>query len=144
MYCKKCGMEVSETDKFCPTCGNDLTAKEVIEDDPFEKIEKKEEASVATSDDKMVYKVFAIISYVVGIVSLCLVWVPFMFYGSIPGIVLGKIGENSKSKGDQSKKGFIMSIIATSINVVLTIVFFIVIAIIAKETGEDIYFHFND
>ena len=25
MYCKKCGMEVSENDKFCPTCGFDLS-----------------------------------------------------------------------------------------------------------------------
>ena len=144
MYCKKCGMEVSESDKFCPTCGNDLTVKEVISDDPFEKIEKKETKEVAASDDKVVYKVFAIISYVTGIVSLCLVWVPFMFYASIPGIVLGKLGENSKSKNSQAKKGFVMSIVATVINVILTIVFFIVIAIIAKETGEDIYFHFTD
>ena len=143
MYCKKCGMEVSETDKFCPTCGNDLTAKEVIEDDPFEKIEKKEETSVAASDDKMVYKVFAIISYVVGIVSLCLVWVPFIFYGSIPGIVLGKLGESSATQKDKAKRGFVMSIVATAINIVWTIVFIALIMTFAKEEGEVIIDRFG-
>ena len=143
MYCKKCGMEVSETDKFCPTCGNDLTAKEVIEDDPFEKIEKKDDVNV-TKADKVVYKVFAIVSFVAGIVSLCLVWVPFIFYGSIPGIVLGKLGESSTTQKDKAKRGFVMSIVATAINVVWTIVFIVLIMTFAKETGEDIYFHFND
>ena len=146
MYCKKCGMEVSKDDKFCPTCGNDLT-KEEKETDPFEKYDTKEEAKteVVTNDsNKVVYKVFAIIGYVVGIVSLCLVWVPFIFYGSIPGIVLAKLGERNEAKNREAKKGFVMCIVATAINVVLTIVFFIVIAIIAKETGEDIYFHFAD
>ena len=138
MYCKKCGMEVSESDKFCPTCGADLTKQnieQVEENDPFEKIEKKEDANLSKAD-KVVYKVFAIVSFVTGIVSLCLVWVPFIFYGSIPGIVLGKLGESSTTQKDKAKRGFIMSIVATAINIVWTIVFIALIMTFAKEEGE--------
>lgn len=144
MYCKKCGMEVSESDKFCPTCGADLTKQnieQVEENDPFEKIEKKDDVNV-TKADKVVYKVFAIVSFVTGIVSLCLVWVPFIFYGSIPGIVLGKLGESSTTQKDKAKRGFVMSIVATAINIVWTIVFIALIMTFAKETGEDIYNNF--
>jgi len=31
MICKKCGKEVSETDKFCENCGNNLTKKTLVE-----------------------------------------------------------------------------------------------------------------
>ena len=146
MYCKKCGMEVSESDKFCPTCGADLTKQnieQVEENDPFEKIEKKDDVNV-TKADKVVYKVFAIVSFVTGIVSLCLVWVPFIFYGSIPGIVLGKLGESSTSQKDKAKRGFIMSIVATAINIVWTIVFIALIMTFAKEEGEIIIDKFVD
>jgi uncharacterized membrane protein YvbJ len=70
MYCKKCGMEVSKNDKFCPTCGFDLSKNDEIveEKDPFEKIEAKENNLNKT--DKVVYKVFSIISFVTAIVSL--------------------------------------------------------------------------
>lgn len=136
MYCKKCGMEVSENDKFCPTCGFDLSKNDetVEEKDPFEKIEAKENNLSKT--DKVVYKVFSIISFVTGIVSLSLVWVPFIFYASIPGIVFGKLGESSHSQKDKAKKGFTMSIIATVINVIWTIVFIALIMVFAKEEGE--------
>ena len=146
MYCKKCGMEVSESDKFCPTCGADLTKQnieQVEENDPFEKIEKKDDVNV-TKADKVVYKVFAIVSFVTGIVSLCLVWVPFIFYGSIPGIVLGKLGESSTTQKDKAKRGFVMSIVATAINIVWTIVFIALIMTFAKEEGEIIINKFVD
>ena len=146
MYCKKCGMEVSESDKFCPTCGADLTKQnieQVEENDPFEKIEKKDDVNV-TKADKVVYKVFAIVSFVTGIVSLCLVWVPFIFYGSIPGIVLGKLGESSTTQKDKAKRGFVMSIVATAINIVWTIVFIALIMTFAKEEGEIIIDKFVD
>ena len=135
MYCKKCGMEVSESDKFCPTCGFDLSKNNEVsidEKDPFEKVEKK----TVDNNDKPVNKVFAIIGFVAGIVSLSLVWVPFMFYASIPGIVFGKLGESSPSQKDKAKKGFTMSIIATVINVIWTIVFIALIMVFAKEEGE--------
>lgn len=146
MYCKKCGMEVSESDKFCPTCGADLTKQnieQVEENDPFEKIEKKDNVNV-TKADKVVYKVFAIVSFVTGIVSLCLVWVPFIFYGSIPGIVFGKLGESSTREKDKAKRGFVMSIVATAINIVWTIVFIALIMTFAKEEGEIIIDKFVD
>ena len=146
MYCKTCGMEVSENDKFCPTCGADLSKQktEEKEDDPFEKVEKKSDSVNVSKTDKVVYRVFAIISFVTGIVSLCLVWVPFMFYSSIPGIVLGKLGESSTSQKDKARKGFVMSIVATVINVIWTITFIALIMTFAKEEGEIIIGKFYD
>ena len=145
MYCKVCGMEVSENDKFCPTCGADLSKqKEEKEVDPFEKYDEKKEEVAVSKTDKVVYTVFAIVSFVTGIVSLCLVWVPFIFYGSIPGIVLGKLGESSESQKDKARKGFVMSIVATAINFIWTIVFIVLIMTFAKEEGETILNIFYD
>jgi lipopolysaccharide/colanic/teichoic acid biosynthesis glycosyltransferase len=145
MYCKKCGMEVSENDKFCPTCGADLSKQEEEKEvDPFEKFDDKKEEVTPSKADKVVYRVFAIVSFVTGIVSLCLVWVPFIFYGSIPGIVLGKLGESSTTQKDKAKRGFVMSIVATAINLVWTIVFIVLIMTFAKEEGEIIVNRFYD
>ena len=137
MYCNKCGMEVSENDKICPICGADLTKKN--NDDIYSSYDKKEVGSEA-----QVYKVFAIIGYVSGIVSLCLAWIPFMFNLSIPGIVFSNIGAKSKSKKEFANKGFVLSIIATAINVIVTILIIVLVAYFGIKEGENFFEWINE
>ena len=136
MYCKKCGMEVEDNTKICPTCGYDFTKEEKYEDpfSEYEKVEEVKETEVKTiKPDVAKYKVFAIIGYVLGIVSIALCWIPFMFYTSIPGIIFSKLGVKSTTKNREAKTGFTLSVVSTVINVIVTIGFFALIGYISAE-----------
>ena len=104
MKCQNCGYE-SKNLEYCPVCGEKI--EEVIDEKVEEKKvveEKKETKPVQNAGNQ--YKVFAIIGYVLGIVSLVFVWVPFMFFDSIPGMILSKVGDKPTTKQQFAKKGF--------------------------------------
>ncbi|MBP5444894.1 MAG: zinc-ribbon domain-containing protein [Acholeplasmatales bacterium] len=148
MYCKKCGMQVEEGSRFCPTCGNDLT-KDIYqekEDDFFKEYDKKEEVESNNTNvqEPMSYKVFAIIGFVSGIVSICLCWIPWMFNVSIPGMIFSKVGYKSKTKSSNAKTGFALSLVATIINIIITIALLVFIIIYAKDHPDaDLIFGFD-
>ncbi len=116
MFCKYCGEEITEGAKYCSSCGQPVDNNIDID------FTKKEEGPVV---DTGPYKVFAIIGYVYGFASLAFCWCPYMFFAMIPGIVLACLGTNSKdeTKRNQAATGRTLTIIATAINVILTIAF---------------------
>ena len=118
MKCQNCGYE-SKNLLYCPVCGEKIIEEETKkeEEDLFEKIEKKEVAQEAG----MQYKVFAIIGYVLGIISIAFCWVPFMIFYSVPGIIFSKVGDKPTNKQQFAKKGYKLSVTATIINVIVTI-----------------------
>ena len=141
MKCQNCGYE-SKNLEYCPVCGEKIESSEtseVKEEDKEEKIDEKVEAKTTNNNVGTQYKVFAIIGYVLGIVSLALVWVPFMFFDAIPGMVFSKIGDKPTDKQAFAKKGYTFSLIGLIINVVWTILFYVIIVICAIEIGG-IYF----
>ena len=122
MKCQNCGYE-SKNLLYCPVCGEKIIeAKqtEEKEEDLFEKIEKKQEPK---QEAGMQYKVFAIIGYVLGLVSVILCWVPFMFFYSVPGIIFSKVGDKPTNKQQFAKKGYRLSVIGTVINAIITVGF---------------------
>ena len=83
----------------------------------FEKIESKQE----TKEAGMQFKVFAIIGYVLGIISVSFCWVPFMLFYSVPGIIFSKVGDKPTNKQKYAKTGYKLSLVGTIINVVVSI-----------------------
>ena len=127
MKCQNCGYE-SKNLLYCPVCGEKIIeekAKEV-EKDPFEKVDEK----TTSTQYGPQYKVFAIIGYVLGIISLAFCWVPFMFFDSIPGIIFSKIGDKPTNKQQYAKKGFVFSLTGTIINAIITVAFIITIIVL--------------
>ena len=137
MKCQNCGYE-SKNLEYCPVCGEKIEASESSEVKE-EIIDEKVEAKVESNNVGNQYKVFAIIGYVTGIVSLVFLWIPFMFFDAIAGMIFSKIGDKPTTKQAYAKKGFTMSLIGLILNIVFTILFYVIIIVCAIEIGG-IYF----
>ena len=141
MYCPKCGMEVEDNATVCPTCGYKLKDEYVIDSEVEE--EPKEEKNndyVSAGNDRVANKVFAFIGFGTGIFSLVFCWVPFMFFFGIIGVIFGKLGSRDNNKKQFGHRGFIMSLIALIIDVVITIVWLIVVVALAEEASTNGWF----
>ena len=80
--------------------------------------------------DRGPWKVFAIIGYILGIVSLATVLIPFAGCAAgAEGIIFSALGKKSTNKNAKAKKGLTMSIIATAVNFVFTVVVLVVAAL---------------
>lgn len=142
MKCQNCGYE-SKNLEYCPVCGEkiegfvpDALEEEVIKE---EKIDERVEAKVeqkATYQAGPQYKVFAIVGYVLGLSSLILAWVPFMFFNAIAGLIFSKVGNKPTNKQQFAKKGHVLSLIALIVNIVFTILFYVLVVISAIELSE--------
>ena len=140
MYCPKCGMEAPDNSVNCPTCGYKLKEdyKEEKEEDVFETNETKPDNNyVSASNDRVANKVFAFIGFGTGIFSLVFCWVPFMFFSGIIGMIFGKLGSRDNSKKQFGRRGFIMSMVALIIDVIITIVWIICVVILAEEASQN-------
>ena len=141
MYCPKCGMEVPDNSVYCPTCGYTLKDEsiEIEEKDIVEDSIKEEPKSdyVSAGNDRVANKIFAFIGFGTGIFSLVFCWVPFMFWSSIIGIIFGKLGSHDNTKKQFGSRGFVMSLIALIINVLITIAWFICVIILAEEASQN-------
>lgn len=81
------------------------------------------------------WKVFAIIGYVIGILSICFCWViaSWLWIG-IPGIVFSTLGERSYGKRYYAKRGKTLSIIGIVLGAISTVIW-IIVFIVAAGAG---------
>ena len=142
MYCIKCGKEISDNVNFCPSCGAKvevvLKAEEVVVESVEEEVVETVVASQPVSTEPHVagvWKTFAKLAKVFGIVSISTCWIPvfglMMLTLSMPGIAFGALGM-SKGKASKAVKssgtiGMILSIIATVLAFVFYVLFIVLI-----------------
>ena len=73
------------------------------------------------------WKVFAIIGYIIGIVSLVSIFIPFAGAGmAVDGIIMSALGKKSESKRHFAKKGLTFSIVACAVNFVISIIIYVI------------------
>ncbi|MBQ8599881.1 MAG: zinc ribbon domain-containing protein [Clostridia bacterium] len=92
-FCRNCGKEVNDTDKFCPYCGVDMTAEATPKAEPkidVNKIMDTPEVEVDAQDasDNKIMAVLAYIGILVLIPILAAPKSPFARYHSNQGLVL--------------------------------------------------------
>lgn len=131
MICKSCGAVCSNDSKFCPNCGAEIKKEDRVVD--AEVVGEKKPGKV--------WKVFAKIGWILGIVSVAACWVPyFVIYGvGIPGIVLSCLGKKADDAESavNSKKGLKLSIIGTAVNLVITIIVIVLITVLSLAAAEE-------
>ena len=118
MNCKKCGNEITEGAVFCVFCG------EKVEIDNKENIVNGNNTMVENTEPK-VWGIFSKVGLILGIVSLCLCWVPYLSTtGAIAGIVLSSLGQKSSCSSciKKARLGKTLSIIATIISFVVSVI----------------------
>ena len=133
MYCKKCGKMVEDGSTFCPYCGSDLREEQV-------EVNENDVAEAApANEDNGPWKVFALVGYILGIVSLA---GSILFIGlgtGVPGIVFSILGKKSTNPERQQKaaKGLKLSIWGLIISTVLYIVLIVVLTILVMNGTID-------
>ena len=135
MRCKYCGQEVLEEANFCNNCGANLK-EETIEQEEIKDAEMINESNENQQAPLKCWSIFAKVSKILGIVSLCICWIPivglFGILPGIPGIVFGALGKkaNNDEANANAKKGFVMSLIGSIIAVSFYLLIFIVLFIL--------------
>ena len=135
MICKRCGSDISRDENYCPVCGEKVERPANTErnntEDYFKSYgsNRKETPKIDNFkiDDRYAIpspgprKVFAIISFVLGIVFLCICWFPFfsLIFGII-GLVFGILGIKSNKRG-YAVAGVIINIISVAVCAFITI-----------------------
>ena len=125
MKCKYCGQELLENENFCKNCGAKVETETFVE---------KEKVEVQKHPLKC-WNTFANTSRTLGIITLCIFWIPiFGLFGTltgVPGIVFGALGKkaNTEEALYNAKKGFITSLVGTILSIVLFMAIYIAIII---------------
>ena len=129
MYCRNCGKEINEETQYCPACGSKQyeASSNASYDDPFST------TTTTEIDDKPAkcWSVFAMIGKILGIVAICLCWIPYpisMFLG-IPGIVMSCLGRKAIDEDSIKNRtvGLKLSIAGTVVSFVVFIVVYSII-----------------
>lgn len=130
MYCNKCGVKVNEHDMFCYNCGNQLKNTQVV----------SQRVSEVSKSNHNCFNAFAIISFVIGLVSFLLlfsnysglnfihgleIFEDFEFILSINGMVFGILGIRSKRHRGKSITGLVLSSITTILSISMLILNYI-------------------
>lgn len=119
MFCKYCGIELSDNVKYCPNCGEKIEKEEVIE---IKKVEVKKQSKC--------WYTFCKVSKILGFVS----FVPFVgLETSIIGIVFAILGKHcDKEDGqDMRKTGLTCSIVGLILSIIYIILLEILIVFLA-------------
>ena len=129
MFCRKCGKELNENAIYCDQCGAKVVEEEVIDVEVIDVTNQQPTVVDACKEPKGPWRAFAIIGYVLGIVDLVLLLVPFFScIVSVFGIVLSALGKKSINKRRFARTGLTCNIIACAVNYVWTIIFFAALA----------------
>ena len=117
MYCRNCGKELAEDANFCSFCGCN-----VLEAAP----------TSTNSGAEVVWKVFARISRITGIVSIPLAIYTFGIIG-IEGFVLGVIASRAKDEKvkSEARAGIVLNTIAMVLGIIFAI--FLVLYIVGSD-----------
>ena len=85
--CKGCGVELLDGTVFCPYCGSQVQVEkvEVIDNNGTSYVNEDPSTGTYQFKEKAVFKVFAILGMVFGIVNLSLTFLSFVS-SSIPGL----------------------------------------------------------
>ena len=122
MYCKNCGARIEEDSKYCIYCGTEV---KVIED-TFEEVEKEKKPA-------KVWKIFAKVSKIIGIVCIATCVIPlFSFEIGAAGVVFGILGGRAQDKeADEWRKlGINLSITGAIVSVVSYILIFVLLELL--------------
>jgi hypothetical protein len=113
MKCDNCG-HIFKSGNYCPECGKRVK-RFVEENNEFEQVE--------STDAPRKYKVFGYVGFGLGIYSIALFWVPFNFIVAIIGIIFSNLGKNHEQVESKAKVGFILSLVAALLSLLITIAF---------------------
>lgn len=122
MYCEYCGKKIEDNSKYCLYCGSRVN--EFCE-------EIKENVTKKEDKPAKVWKTFAKVSRILGIVSICTFFVPligFVETGPV-GVVLGILGGRAKDEeaDDWRRTGITLSIIGACLSLVSYILLYVLL-----------------
>ena len=121
MKCPFCGKELPDDAKYCSFCGEEMAEKESLIDETTPEHQMPKEPKV--------WITFAKVGHTLGIISICLCWIPLLTLSTvgIPGIVLSALGKKSKLYNHDAHVGFALSLAGS---IICSIVYYILIIII--------------
>lgn len=120
MYCRYCGAIISDESIFCSICGNKVADNTGNAYNP--------KSYGYQSEGPAVWKVFSIIGFVLGIVSISLCLVPlFTIFIAVHGIVFSALGKKTFSTQHHKKAtaGLVLSIISCIMSFITFLAFLI-------------------
>lgn len=129
MFCAKCGKEMDDNAKFCPSCGADATVPTVSEQPSYQQPSYDEPAYTEQSSGTGVG------AMVCGILSLVLCWLPIV--GLVLGIVATILGGKGRrtlppDKRGMALAGFIMGIIGMVIGIGMLVAMIIALVFVGS------------
>ena len=159
--CKGCGVELLDGTVFCPYCGtqvqnfeqkNEANSAEVLD---FENQFNESPVDVVDSPnipkEKVVFKIFAIIGMVFGIINLVLTNLSILLLGepdaaleliflglylAVPGFVFGCIGKKSISNRSKGLFAFIANLICLIVLIIVLVIAIILISLFLTDSGS--------
>lgn len=136
MFCAKCGKEMDDNAKFCPSCGAGTSGETVSEQpaQPAQQVPYSQPAAAVTAEPGQSSGV-GIGALICGIIGLVLCWVPIVgLILSIVAVVLGGKGKRTLPEGKKGMAlaGFILGIIGLIISIIVLIAWIVTIAILGS------------
>ena len=137
-FCKQCGSELENGAKFCPKCGAAVEGDAVAKPASPTSSESRQQPEVKVKSADAGHGL-AIGSLVCGIIGIVL-W--FFGYTCLISVVLGIVGlvlaGNAKKEGNTEgirTAGFIVSLIALIIGIIITIYLCLVVALVGTAVN---------
>lgn len=137
-FCKQCGSELEKGVKFCPKCGAAVDGNVEVKSASPTPSEARQQVAVKVKSADAGHGL-AIGSLVCGIIGVVL-W--FFGYTCLISVVLGIVGlvlaGNAKKEGNTEEirtAGFIVSLIALIIGIIITIYLCLVVALVGTAVN---------
>ena len=130
MFCRNCGKEILEQDRFCSYCG------EKVEEEIIDLSDEAEEAAV--------WGVFAKLGRIFGLITLIGGCLSFGYIGLMFGefaIAFSALGLKSKKNYYDAKKSLKIAIIGSIISTVLFIFIVYLVLILEIIALENVYYY---
>ena len=145
MICKNCGEQLIDGSSFCPFCGVEFSADEIVKP---QKVEVQKFSKMKNNPNEInvpkVWKVFALVSKIIGIVTLATCWIPIFGFAmlsfSIPGIIFGalsKRGQVNDTVARNRKIGLILCVLSTILSIVFYIILLIIVYVMAVRSYQN-------